>query len=142
MGSVSNGGWGKWGVVSVVSGGSSFLLATGGGLIRLFSVELFECFFQEYPHYFKGVPLSYEEFVFNIPDYTAGNVAESKMVDLSKSEALEYPQEVFFFSFATVSCSEVGVQDVRCFGKRVLMLRVVVTRIAKSRLRGNRSRLR
>ena len=72
--------------------------------------------------------------MFDIPDYTAGNMAESKMVDLSKSEGLEYPQEVFSFGFATFTCGEIGVQGVRCFGKRVLMLRIVVTRIAKSQL--------
>ena len=68
----------------------AFLLMTSGGLTRLFSVESFECFFQKDPCYFKGVPLSYEEFVFDIPDYAAGNMAESKVVDLSKSEGLEY----------------------------------------------------
>ena len=67
-----------------------FLLVTGGGLTHLFSVKSFEGFFQEYPRYFEGVPLSYEEFVFDIPDYTAGNMAELEMVDLSKSEGLEY----------------------------------------------------
>ena len=74
----------------VVSRGSSFLLMTSGGLIRLFSIESFERFFQKNPRYFKGVPLSYEEFAFDIPDYAAGNMAESEMVDLSKSEGLEY----------------------------------------------------
>ena len=65
-------------------------MATSGGLTRLFSVESFKCFFQEYPRYFKGIPLSYEEFVFDIPDYAAGNMAKSEMIDLSKSEGLEY----------------------------------------------------
>ena len=74
-----------------MSGGSSFLLATGGGLSYFFSVESFDRCFQKYPRYFKGVPLGYKEFVFNIPDYAAGDVAESEMVDLSKSEGLEYP---------------------------------------------------
>ena len=118
------------------------LLVTRGGLARFFSIESFECFFQKDPRYFKGVPLSYEEFVFDIPDYAAGDMAESEMVDLSKSESLEYPQKVFLFGFATFTCGEVGVQGVRCFGKRVLMLRVVVTCITKSRLQGNRSGLR
>ena len=112
--------------------GLQLLLATSRGLVRLFSVKSFECFFQEYPRYFKGVPLSYEEFVFDIPDYAAGNMAESEMVDLSKLEGLEYSQEVFLFGLATFTRGKVGVQDVHCFGKRVLMLRVVVMRIAKS----------
>ena len=118
----------------VVSGDSSFLLMTSGGLACLFSIESFECFFQEDPRYFKGVPLSYEEFVFDVPGYTTGNVAKSEMIDLSKSEGLEYPQEVFLFGFATFTCGKIGVQGVRCFGKRVLMLRVVATHIAKSQL--------
>ena len=63
---------------------------TSGGLARLFSIESFECFFQKDPRYFKGVPLSYEEFVFDIPDYATGNMAESEVVDLSESEGLEY----------------------------------------------------
>ena len=63
---------------------------TSGGLVRLLSVEPFECFFQKDPRYFKGVPLSYKEFVFDIPDYAAGNMTEPEMVDLSKSEGLEY----------------------------------------------------
>ena len=54
------------------------------------------------------------------------------MVNLSELEVVEYPYEVFLFSFATLAGGEVGVQCVRGFGKRVLMLRVVVTRIAKS----------
>ena len=56
------------------------------------------------------------------------------MVDLSESKGLEYPKEIFFFSFTAFSSGEIGVQGVRCFGKRVLMLRVVATRIAKSQL--------
>ena len=92
-----------------------FLLMTSGGLARLFSIESFECFFQKDPRYFKGVPLSYEEFVFDVPDYTTGNVAESEMIDLSKSEGLEYPQEVFLFGFATFTCGKIGVQGVRLF---------------------------
>ena len=67
-----------------------FLLVTGGGLLCFFSIESFKCFFQEYPCYFEGVPLSYKEFVFDVPGYAAGNMAESEMVDLSKSEGLEY----------------------------------------------------
>ena len=54
--------------------------------------------------------------MFNIPDCTAGNVAESKMVDLSESEGLEYSQEIFLFGLATFTCGEIGVQGVRCFG--------------------------
>ena len=75
----------------VVSGDSSFLLATCGSLTSFFSVESFKGFFQEYPRYFKGVPLSYEEFVFDVPCYTACDMAESEVVDLSKSEGVEYP---------------------------------------------------
>ena len=105
---------------------------TRGGLTRLFSIELFKCFFQKDPRYFKRVPLSYKEFVFDIPDYTAGDMTKSEMVDLSESEGLEYSQKIFLFGLATFTRSEIGVQGVRCFGKRVLMLRVVVTRIAKS----------
>ena len=74
----------------VASGGSSFSLMTRGGLTRLFSIELFKCFFQKDPRYFKRVPLSYEELMFDIPDYAAGNMTEPEMVDLSKSEGLEY----------------------------------------------------
>ena len=88
---------------------------TSGGLARLFSIESFKCFFQEDPRYFKGVPLSYEEFVFNVPDYTTGNVAKSEMIDLSKSEGLEYSQEVFLFGFATFTRGEIGVQGVHLF---------------------------
>ena len=67
-----------------------FLLATCGGLTSFLSVESFQSFFQEYPRYFKRVPLSYEEFVFDVPDHTTGNVAESEVVGLSKSEGVEY----------------------------------------------------
>jgi hypothetical protein len=64
---------------------------TRGGLACLFSVESFECFFQEDPRYFKGIPLGHEEFVFDVPDHTTGDVAKSEVIDLSKSEGLEYP---------------------------------------------------
>ena len=80
--------------------------------------------------------------MFDVPDHTTGNVAKSEVIDLSESEGLEYPQKVFLFGFATFSCSKIGVQGVRCFGKRVLMLRVVVTRIAKSQLWDSCSGLR
>ena len=63
---------------------------TSGGLVRFFSVESFECFFQKDPRYFKGVPLGYKEFVLDIPDRAASDMAESKVVDLSESEGLEY----------------------------------------------------
>ena len=74
--------------------------------------------------------------MFDVPNHTAGDVAKSEVIDLSKSEGLEYPQEVFLFSVATFTRGKVGFQGVRCFffGKRVLMLRVVATRIAKSQL--------
>jgi hypothetical protein len=77
--------------VVVVSEGSSFLLAACGSLAGFFSVESFKGFFQEYPRYFEGVPLSHEKFVFDVPCYTARNVTESKMVSLSKSEGMKYP---------------------------------------------------
>ena len=119
-----------------------FLLTACGGLTSFLSVESFQSFSQEHPRYFEGIPLCYQEFVFDVSDYATRYVAETKMVDLSKSEGLEYSQEIFLFGFATFSCGEIGVQGVRCFRKRVLMLRVVATRIAKSRLQGNRSGLR
>ena len=109
-----------------------FLLATCGSLTSFFSIESFEGFFQKYPRYFEGVPLGYQKFVFDVSCQATRNVAESEVIDLSKLEVVEYPYEVFLFSFATFTSGEVGVQCVRGFGKRVLMLRVVVTRIAKS----------
>ena len=72
--------------------------------------------------------------MFDVPSHATSDVAKSEMIDLSESENLEYPQEVFLFGFATFTRGKVGVQGVRCFGKRVLMLRVVATRIAKSQL--------
>ena len=68
----------------------AFLLATSGSLTSFFSVESFNGFFQEYPRYLEGIPLGYEEFVFDVPCYTARDVAESEVVDLSKSEGVEY----------------------------------------------------
>ena len=59
-------------------------------MASFFPIKSFEGFFQEYPRYFERVPLRYEEFVFDISDYTACDVAESKVVDLSKSESVEY----------------------------------------------------
>jgi hypothetical protein len=110
----------------------ALLLATCGSLTSFFSIKSFEGFFQKYPRYFEGVPLGYQKFVFDISYHTARNVAESEMIDLSKLEVVEYPYEVFLFGFTAFTGGEVGVQCVRVFGKRVLMLRVVVTRIAKS----------
>ena len=103
-----------------------------GSLPSFFSIESFEGFFQEYPHYFEGVPLSYEEFVFDVSGYTARDMAKSEVVDLLESEGVEYSYEVFLFGLATFTSGEIGVQGVRCFGKRVLMLCVVATCIAKS----------
>ena len=80
--------------------------------------------------------------MFDVSGYTARDVAESEMIDLSELESVEYSYEIFLFGFTTFSSGEVGIQGVRCFGKRVLMLRVVVTRIAKSQLQGNCSGLR
>ena len=111
-----------------------FLLAACGSLTGFFSIESFEGFFQKYPRYLEGVPLGYQQFVFDVSCYTARNMAESEVIDLSKSEVVEYSYEVFLLSFATFTGAEIGVQGVRVFGKRVLMLRVVVTRIAKSQL--------
>ena len=59
-------------------------------MTSFFSVESFKGFLQEYPRYFEGIPLSYEEFVFDVSCYTAHNVAELKVVGLSKSEGVEY----------------------------------------------------
>ena len=114
--------------------GLQFLLATCGSLTGFFSVESFKGFFQKYPRYFEGVPLRYEKFVFDVPDYTARDMAESEVVDLSKLEGMEYSYKVFLFGLATFMGGKVGVQGDRCFRKRVLMLRVVGTRIAKSQL--------
>ena len=54
--------------------------------------------------------------MFKVSDCTTRNVAETKVIDLSKLENMEYPQEVFLFGFAAFSSSEIGVQVVRCFG--------------------------
>ena len=80
--------------------------------------------------------------MFDVSGYATRNVTETEVIGLLKSEGLEYPNEIFFFGFTAFSSGEIGVQGVRCFGKRVLMLRVVVTRIAKSKSRGDRSGLR
>ena len=70
--------------------------------------------------------------MFDVSCHTARNMAEPEVIDLSKSEGVEYSYEVFLLGLATLASGEIGVQGVRCFGKRVLMLRVVVTRITKS----------
>ena len=70
--------------------------------------------------------------MFDVSCQATRNVAESEMIDLSELEIVEYSYEVFLLGFATFTGGEIGVQVVRVFGKRVLMLRVVVTRIAKS----------
>ena len=111
-------------------------------MTRFFSIESFEGFFQKYPHYFEGVPLGYQKFVFDVSCQATRDVAESEMIDLSKLEVVEYPYEVFFFGLAAFTGGEVGIQGVRCFEKRVLMLRVVATRIAKSQLWDSCSGLR
>ena len=115
-----------------MSGDSSFLLAACGGLTSFLSIESFQGFFQEYPRYFEGVPLGDQEFVFGVSGYTARDMAESEVIDLSELESVEYSYEIFLFGFATFLSGEVGVQGVYGFGKRVLMLRIVVTCIAKS----------
>ena len=123
---------GKIGCRSCCVRGLQLLLATCGSLTHFFSIESFKGFFQEYPRYFEGVPLGYKEFVFDVSHDTTRDMAESKVIDLSELEVMEYPYEVFLFGFAAFTGGEVGVQRVRGFGKRVLMLRVVVTHIAKS----------
>ena len=70
--------------------------------------------------------------MFNVSSQATRNMAESEVIDLSKLKVMEYSYKVFLFGFATSTGGEIGVQGVRVFGKRVLMLRVVVTRIAKS----------
>ena len=53
--------------------------------------------------------------MFNVPDYAARNVTETEVIDLLKSEGVEYPNEIFFFGFTAFSSGEIGVQGVRCF---------------------------
>ena len=81
---------GKIGRRSCGISGLQFLLAICRSLTSFFSVKSFKGFFQKDPHYFEGVPLSYEEFVFDVSCYAARNVAESEVVGLSKSEGVEY----------------------------------------------------
>ena len=84
-------------------------------MTSFFSVESFEGFFQKYPRYFEGVPLSYEKLVFDVSCQTTRNVAESEVIDLSKLKIVEYSYEIFFFGFATFTGSKVGVQGDRLF---------------------------
>ena len=70
--------------------------------------------------------------MFDIPCCTTRDMAESEVIELSESKAVEYAYEVFLFGVATCAGGEVGVQGDRCFEKRVLMLCVVITHIAKS----------
>ena len=53
--------------------------------------------------------------MFDVSDYATRNVAETKVVDLSESEGLEYSQEIFLFSFTTFSSGEISVQGVCLF---------------------------
>ena len=53
--------------------------------------------------------------MFDVPCYTARDMAESEVVGLSKSEGVEYSQEIFLFGLTTFTSSEIGVQGVRCF---------------------------
>ena len=55
--------------------------------------------------------------MFDVSCYTARDMAESEVVDLSKSEGVEYSYEVFLFGFATFTGGEIGVQGVHRFGK-------------------------
>jgi hypothetical protein len=84
-------------------------------LTSFFSIKSFEGFFQKYPRYLEGVPLGYEELVFDVSDHTTRDVAKSEMVDLSKSKGMEYSYEVFLFGLATFTGGEIGVQGVSCF---------------------------
>ena len=95
--------------------GLQLLLTACGSLTSFFSVESFKGFFQEYPRYFEGVPLGYEEFMFDVSYYATRDVAKPEVVGLSKSEGVEYSQEVFLFGLATFTSGEIGVQGVRCF---------------------------
>ena len=52
--------------------------------------------------------------MFDVSDYATRNVAETKVVDLSESEGLEYSQEIFLFGFTALPSGEIGVQGVRC----------------------------
>ena len=42
-----------------------------------FSIESFEGFFQKYPRYFEGVPLGYQELVFDVSYHATRDMAES-----------------------------------------------------------------
>ena len=64
-------------------GGLQFLLATCRGVFSFPSVKSFAGFFQEYPRYFEGVPLGYEELVLDVSFDTTRNVAESRVKRLS-----------------------------------------------------------
>ena len=64
-------------------GGLQFLLATCRGLSNFSSVKSFEGLFQEYPRYFKGIPLGYEELVFDISFDATRNVAKPRVKRLS-----------------------------------------------------------
>ena len=63
--------------------GLQFLLATCRGLSCFSFVKLFKGFFQEYPRYFEGVPLGYEEFVFDVLFDTTRDVAKPQVKRLS-----------------------------------------------------------
>ena len=67
--------------------GLQLLLATGGGLVGfgIFLIELFGCSSQVNPSYFESVPLSDQEFVFDVSFDATRNVAKSQVKRLSKS---------------------------------------------------------
>ena len=88
--SVLNGGLGKCGVSVSSFGDSRILLAASRRLIDVFLIESFKGFFQEYPRYFEGVPLSYKKFVFDISYDAARDVTELEVIGLSKSKGVEY----------------------------------------------------
>jgi hypothetical protein len=102
-------------VLSLFCPGAPVLLATCGSLTGFFSIKSFEGFFQKYPRYLERVPLGYKKFVFDISDHAARDMAKSEMVNLSKSEGMEYSYEVFLFSLATFTSDEIGVQGVSLF---------------------------
>jgi hypothetical protein len=77
------------------------------------------------PSDFKSVPLLDQKFMFGILVDCTGDMAESKVEGLSQTEMFEDTEEVVFFDEAPFSCTEIGIQGGRLFGKLVLMLRVV-----------------
>ena len=69
----------------------------------IFSIETFDRVPQVNPSYFKGAPLSNQEFVFDISFDATRDVAKSQVKRLSKSQLVEYSYEVFLFGLATLA---------------------------------------